>query len=97
LFSNSLLYICSSSGWNIGKERQVGGRSNGLCLQYEVQHSPRFLPFGRMMNSDKRRIMLVDDEYDVVYSLKTVLEETKLFQVDGHTDPILALSIYLQT
>lgn len=47
-----------------------------------------------MTNSDKRRIMLVDDEYDVVYSLKTVLEETKLFQVDGHTDPILALSIF---
>ena len=37
--------------------------------------------------------MLVD-EYDIVYSLKTVLEETKLFQVDGHTDPILALSIF---
>ena len=36
--------------------------------------------------------MLVDDEYDVVYSLKTVIEETELFQVDGHTDPILALS-----
>ena len=31
---------------------------------------------------------------DIVYSLKTELEETKLFQVDGHTDPILALSIF---
>jgi FixJ family two-component response regulator len=41
---------------------------------------------------DKRSIMLVDDDYDVVYSLKTVLEETGLFQVDGYTDPKLALS-----
>src|SRR5919106_3370423 len=45
------------------------------------------------MNTDKRRrIMIVDDEYDVVYSLRTVLEETKLFQVDGYVDPTLALS-----
>jgi DNA-binding NtrC family response regulator len=36
--------------------------------------------------------MIVDDEYDVVYSLKTVLEETKLFLVDGYVDPIHALS-----
>jgi CheY-like chemotaxis protein len=45
------------------------------------------------MNKDKkRRIMVVDDEYDVVYSLKRVLEETELFQVDGYTDSTLALS-----
>ena len=45
------------------------------------------------MNTDKRRrIMIVDDEYDVVYSLRTVLDETKLFQVDGYVDPMLALS-----
>ena len=45
------------------------------------------------MNTDKRRmIMIVDDEYYVVYSLRTVLEETKLFQVDGYVDPMLALS-----
>jgi len=37
-------------------------------------------------------IMIVDDEYYVVYSLRTVLEETKLFQVDGYVDPMLALS-----
>jgi hypothetical protein len=37
------------------------------------------------MNKDKKRtIMIVDDEYDVVYSLKIVLEETKLFFVDPH-------------
>ena len=45
-----------------------------------------------MKDTDKRRIMIVDDEYDVVYSLKTVLEETRLFQVDGYIDPTLALS-----
>jgi CheY-like chemotaxis protein len=36
--------------------------------------------------------MIVDDEYDVVYSLRAVLEATKLYQVDGYTDPIVALS-----
>jgi FixJ family two-component response regulator len=46
-----------------------------------------------MMNMGKRRrIMIVDDEYDVVYSLRAVLEATKQFQVDGYTDPIVALS-----
>jgi DNA-binding NtrC family response regulator len=35
--------------------------------------------------------MIVDDEYDVVYSLKTVLEDTKLFLVDGYVDPAHAL------
>jgi hypothetical protein len=44
-------------------------------------------------NMDKRkRIMIVDDEYDVVYSVRTVLEETRLFQVDGYIDSILTLS-----
>ena len=46
-----------------------------------------------MKNTNKRRrIMIVDDEYDVVYSLRTVLEETRLFQVDVYIDPMLALS-----
>jgi two-component system, OmpR family, response regulator ChvI len=36
--------------------------------------------------------MIVDDEYDVVYSLKTVLEETKLYFADGYVDPTHALS-----
>ena len=45
------------------------------------------------MNTCKRwRIIIVDDEYDVVYSLRAVLEATKLFQVDGYTGPIVALS-----
>ena len=45
-----------------------------------------------MNTCKRRRIMFVDDEYDVVYSLRAVLEATKLYQVDGYTDPIVALS-----
>lgn len=45
-----------------------------------------------MNTCKRRRIMFVDDEYDVVYSLRAVMEATKLFQVDGYTDPIVALS-----
>lgn len=40
----------------------------------------------------KKRIMIVDDNYDTTYSLKTVLEDTGLFQVDGFTNPVIALS-----
>ena|ERR687892_170813 len=38
-----------------------------------------------------KRIMLVDDESDVTYTLETVLEDNG-FQVESYTDPTLALS-----
>ena len=40
----------------------------------------------------KIRVLVVDDEYDVTYSLKTCLEGTGLIQVDGFIDPIKALA-----
>ncbi len=47
-----------------------------------------------MINENDRknkRIMLVDDESDVTYTLETVLEDNG-FQVESYTDPTLALS-----
>src|SRR5215207_6128504 len=38
-----------------------------------------------------KRILLVDDEQDVTYTIKAVLE-TNEFLVDSYTDPTLALS-----
>jgi DNA-binding response OmpR family regulator len=38
-----------------------------------------------------KRIMLVDDESDVIYTLETVLEDNG-FRVESYTDPTLALS-----
>jgi len=38
-----------------------------------------------------KRILLVDDEPDVTYTLEIVLED-KGFMVDSYTDPTLALS-----
>ena len=35
--------------------------------------------------------MTVDDDEDVVFSLRAVLQETGLFDVDGFTDPQHAL------
>jgi two-component system, OmpR family, response regulator ChvI len=40
----------------------------------------------------RRRILLVDDEQDIITTFKTGLEETGLFEVDAFTDPQLALS-----
>jgi CheY-like chemotaxis protein len=40
----------------------------------------------------KKRIMTVDDEEDVVFCLRSVLQETGLFDVDGFTDSQNALS-----
>ena len=50
------------------------------------------------MNNDNegknknKRILLVDDEADIIYPIKTVLENNNEFVVDSYTDPILALS-----
>ena len=35
---------------------------------------------------------MVDDEQDLTYTLKAILDETGLFQVETFTDPLLALS-----
>ena len=40
----------------------------------------------------KKRILVVDDEQDIAYTLKATLEETGSFQVKTFTNPILALS-----
>jgi DNA-binding response OmpR family regulator len=37
---------------------------------------------------------VVDDEYDVVYIVKRILEEIGPFQVDAYTDPSVALSYF---
>src|SRR5918992_5770154 len=42
----------------------------------------------------KNRIMIVDDDEDVVFSLRAVLQENGLFDVDGYTDPQHALSSF---
>ena len=50
------------------------------------------------MNNDKegknknKRILLIDDEPDIIYPIKRVLENNNEFVVDSYTDPILALS-----
>ena len=42
----------------------------------------------------KKRILVVDDEPDITYILKTSLEDTGLFKVDTFNDPELALSTF---
>ena len=49
------------------------------------------IKYGRPKRRMKKRVMTVDDEPDVTYSLKACLEETGLVQVDGFIGPILAL------
>ena len=38
------------------------------------------------------KILLIDDEPDIIYSIKMVLENNNEFVVDSYTDPILALT-----
>jgi CheY-like chemotaxis protein len=40
---------------------------------------------------NKRKILFVDDEPDIIYSIKRLLEDNE-FVVDSYTDPTLALS-----
>jgi CheY-like chemotaxis protein len=43
-------------------------------------------------SDEKIRILVVDDEYDVIYIVKRILEEAGLFQVDAFANPTIALS-----
>ena len=45
-------------------------------------------------NKRKKRILLVDDEPDLTYTLKIGLEDTGSFEVDAFNDPELALSAF---
>jgi CheY-like chemotaxis protein len=38
------------------------------------------------------KILLIDDEPDIIYSIKRVLENNNEFVVDSYTNPILALT-----
>jgi DNA-binding response OmpR family regulator len=44
-------------------------------------------------NNKVKRILLVDDERDVLYTIKNILEENG-FQVDTFYDPIISLKFY---
>jgi CheY-like chemotaxis protein len=57
-----------------------------------MNNSAMFLPPLRSQEERKKRIMTVDDEADVVFSLSVFLHDTGLFEVDGFTDPLRALS-----
>jgi len=39
-----------------------------------------------------KKILLIDDEPDIIYSIKRVLEDNNEFVVDSYADPTLALS-----
>ena len=45
----------------------------------------------------KRDNLLVDDDYDIVFTFKKALEEYSQFEVDTFTDPIQALSRFKET
>ena len=45
-------------------------------------------------NERKKRILVVDDEPDLTYTLKLGLENTGSFEVDAFNDPELALSAF---
>ena len=45
-------------------------------------------------NSVKKRILIVDDEADITLSFGLALEDSGLFEVDAHNDPLVALSNY---
>ena len=45
------------------------------------------------ITGNKNNILLVDNEFDITYTLSSVLEDNG-FEVDSTTDPVLALSNY---
>ena len=46
-----------------------------------------------LSNNKVKKILLVDDELDVIYAINNVLEDNG-FQIDSFNDPILALKSY---
>jgi DNA-binding response OmpR family regulator len=47
----------------------------------------------RLSSNNKKRVMVVDDEYDITFTLQAGLEDGG-FDVDAFTDPELALSSF---
>ena len=47
-------------------------------------------------NEKKSRILLVDYDYDIVFTFKKALEEYSQFEVDTFTDPIQGLYLDLK-
>ena len=47
----------------------------------------------RLSSNNKKRVMVVDDEYDITFTLQAGLEDGG-FDVDAFTDPDLALSSF---
>jgi CheY-like chemotaxis protein len=47
----------------------------------------------KISNNEVRKILLVDDEPDVIYTIKNILEDNR-FQVDTFNDPINTLKSY---
>ena len=43
----------------------------------------------------KRKVMVVDCELDVTYSVKRILEEAGVFEVDAYNNPVQALSSFV--
>lgn len=60
----------------------------------KMNNSAAFLSLTRNQEERKKRIMTVDDEADVVFCLSEFLQETGEFEVDGYTNPLLALSSF---
>jgi two-component system, OmpR family, response regulator ChvI len=49
---------------------------------------------GSNKNNTTRRIMIVEDDSDVNFSIKLVLETEGIFRADSYTDPLVALENY---
>ena len=43
----------------------------------------------------KRKVMVIDCEFDVTYSVKRILEETGVFEVDAYNNPSQALTSFV--
>jgi DNA-binding response OmpR family regulator len=53
-----------------------------------------FTNTGQIGNRTRKKILLVDDEPDITFTLQRGLEESGMFEVDAFNDPQMALSSF---
>jgi DNA-binding response OmpR family regulator len=69
----------------------MGNAADNLFTFFRVLNNRCKIPTTEE-NAKKKRVLLVDDEPDIIFTLRTSLEESGLFQVDTFYDSVLALS-----
>jgi two-component system, OmpR family, response regulator ChvI len=90
------VHVCKDYDKTIKRKIQSAQSVNHLAQvrQQEEQEEGESEQTQGCNKNTTRRIMIVEDDSDVNFSIKLVLETEGIFRVDSYTDPLVALEDY---